>query len=84
MKRSLWALAFSGFLATTWFTHPTLLDQIWGFLTDAGCIMDPNGICRAGSQIDEGCGMDPSGQCRPAPQTEAGCGMDPNGCPQGS
>lgn len=84
MRRSLWALAFSGFLATTWFTHPTFLDQIWSLFTDEGCIMDPNGVCQGGSQIDEGCIMDPSGQCRPAPQTEAGCIMDPNGCPQGS
>jgi hypothetical protein len=83
MKRSLWALAFSGFLATTWFTHPIFLDQIWRLFTDAGCGMDPDGVC-AGSQIDEGCGMDPDGKCRPAPQVDEGCGMDPNGCPKGS
>ena len=88
MRRSLWALAFSGFLATTSFTPLAFLDQLWGFLTswggsslDEGCGMDPNGGCRPASQprTDEGCIMDPSGGCRAGAQVDEGCIMDPDG-----
>ncbi|HEX3126716.1 MAG TPA: hypothetical protein VH394_05245 [Thermoanaerobaculia bacterium] len=73
MRRSLLALAFSGFLSVSWLSHPTFLDPLWGLLRswskpalEAGCIMDPDGSCRpAAPQADEGCIMDPDGKCRP-------------------
>lgn len=48
-----------------------LLSRLWGALTslwgDAGCIIDPNGVCsaRAGAvgQVDAGCILDPDGRC---------------------
>jgi hypothetical protein len=88
MRQSLQALTLSGFLATSWFTQPVFLDQLWGFLTtwgesslDEGCGMDPSGSCKPASQpgTDEGCIMDPSGLCRAGSQVDAGCIMDPDG-----
>lgn len=89
MRQSFQVLAFSGFLAaSSWFTQPVFLDQLWGLLTswggsslDAGCGMDPSGSCKPASQprTDAGCIMDPDGVCRAGSQTDEGCIMDPNG-----
>ncbi len=86
MRRSLFVLAYSGFLSASWAAQPALLAQLWDLLgswgpsaIDAGCIMDPNGACQPRTQ--EGCGMDPNGTCHPPAQlqTDEGCIMDPNG-----
>jgi len=45
-----------------------LLGRAWAslvsFLPDNGCIIDPNGHCKAAAALDNGCGIDPDGRCR--------------------
>ncbi len=63
--------------------QPSFLDHVWSFLasawSEAGCIMDPDGLCALAPRTAEGCIMDPDGRCRPAPQSDEGCIMDPSG-----
>jgi hypothetical protein len=53
-----------------------LLPQLWsliaGLWADAGCILDPSGLCKSSqgsaapvspASLDEGCILDPSGRC---------------------
>jgi hypothetical protein len=70
-----------------------LLGRAWGGLVglwlDNGCILDPNGRCKAGPAkpaTDNGCSADPSGRCattpaanHPAPTGGNGCSADPDG-----
>lgn len=54
---------------------------------DAGCEIDPSGVCRQGkgtahSLLDAGCELDPHGFCRQGltqSQLDAGCQIDPSG-----
>lgn len=63
------------------------LAQIWSFLTgitlDAGCWLDPNGHCAAGTVVpDAGCSPDPDGgRCATGAKVtpDAGCMVDPDG-----
>lgn len=73
--------------------QPSLLDQVWSFLSalwggvsaDEGCTADPDGRCLPvdQSESDAGCIADPDGRCLPVeqPEADAGCIADPNGCP---
>jgi hypothetical protein len=63
----------SGFLPQLW----SLIAGLW---PDAGCILDPSGLCK-GTQgtaapvppasLDEGCGIDPDGRCKGTQGTAA-------------
>jgi len=67
MRKALIALILAGSLGAG---RPTLLGQLWSFLSsalsvptaDEGCIFDPNGLCKPKPQTDGGLGFDPSGQ----------------------
>jgi hypothetical protein len=78
---------------------PGFLPQLWtllaGLLPDAGCILDPSGLCKGvapalPASLDAGCGLDPDGRCKgTAPALpaalDAGCIIDPSGgCKGGS
>ena len=71
MRKALIALILAGSLAAG---RPTLVGQLWSFLSSA----------LSAPTADAGCGFDPSGLCKPAPQMDEGCGFDPSGCPKGS
>lgn len=69
-------------------SSPSFLPQLWSLLAafwpDAGCLIDPNGLCKATVTVDEGCGIDPDGRCKGTasalPATiDEGCGIDPSG-----
>ncbi|MFL6199089.1 MAG: hypothetical protein ACJ76J_07930 [Thermoanaerobaculia bacterium] len=80
MRKTLLAVTLAAALAAG---RPALLDHVWSFFTsiwsEAGCRMDPSGLCVPAPQVDEGCIMDPNGRCLPAPRTDEGCRMDPSG-----
>lgn len=58
-------LGSPGLLGSFW----SLVSSLWsGSTAEAGCGMDPFGVCRPA----------------PQPQPEGGCILDPYGCPNGS
>jgi hypothetical protein len=72
MRHTFAAVALTASLLTSALNPSTLLDSLWSFVTslwsapaqsDAGCGMDPNGLCAPKLQSDVGCGMDPDGRC---------------------
>lgn len=81
--------------AATASAHSAFLNRAWSFLqglwADAGCWIDPNGLCATGNAqltTDAGCGIDPGGRCitdgaplaQPNPPgLDSGCWIDPNG-----
>jgi len=68
---------------------PGFLPQLWSLLAalwpDAGCLIDPSGLCK--NTADEGCGIDPDGRCKGTPaaapvlpaSADEGCLIDPSG-----
>lgn len=74
MRNTLAAVALTASLLNVVLSPSQLLDPVWAFLvsiwsapeqSDAGCGMDPSGLCNPQPQSDEGCGMDPDGRCSP-------------------
>lgn len=77
MRLTFAAVALTASLFNFMLSPATLLDPVWSFLTDlwgapeqtdAGCRMDPSGVCSSQPQSDGGCRMDPNGQCIPSAQ----------------
>lgn len=82
--------------ATPRSASPSLVPRLWSLLAtiwpDAGCLIDPNGICKGTTStlpvsMDEGCLIDPNGRCKGTPvaapvlpvSLHEGCGIDPDG-----
>lgn len=73
MRTPLAAVVLAVSLMVSTAAQPSLLDQIWSFLS----------VLWSGSSADEGCTADPNGRCLPVeqPEADAGCTADPDGCP---
>jgi hypothetical protein len=66
----------------TWKLAAQLWSTFSGLWSEAGCLVDPSGVCGGGSQAEHGCSEDPNGRCAAGPVTataESGCTIDPDG-----